>query len=114
MRAAWVSVVTAVAASVCCIGPVVAVTVGAGALTAFSVRFEPFRPVFLTLTVALLGFAFYRAYRPSPAVCSADSTCPPAANRRAKLMLWFAAVVVLLFVSPTTLRRRPPKRLQRA
>jgi mercuric ion transport protein len=99
MKAAWVSVVTAVAASVCCIGPVVAVTLGASALTAVSIRFEPYRPVFLTLTVALLGFAFYRVYRPANEVCAADSACPPAGNRRARLLVWFAAVVVLLFVT---------------
>lgn len=73
MKAAWVSVVTAVAASVCCIGPVVAVTAGASALTAVAVRFEPFRQVFLMLTVALLGFAFHRVYRPSPPECAADA-----------------------------------------
>jgi MerT mercuric transport protein len=71
-KVAWVSVVTAVTASVYCIGPVVAVTLGAGALTAGSVRFERHRPA---LTVALLGFAFYRVFRPSPADCAADSTC---------------------------------------
>ncbi len=99
MKAAWLSIVTAVAASICCIGPVVAVTVGANALTAVAVRFEPVRPVFLTLTVALLGFAFSRVYRPSPAACPADSTCPPTANRRAKLLVWLAAVVVLVLIA---------------
>ena len=98
MKAAWVSVVTAVAASVCCIGPVVAVTVGASAITAVAVRFEPFRPAFLTVTVALLGFAFYRVYRPATEICATNSACPPA-NRRAKRMVWFAAVVVLLFIT---------------
>ena len=98
MKAAWVSVVTAIAASVCCIGPVVAVTAGASALTAVAMRFEPLRPVFLTLTVALLGFAFYRAYRPSPAECAADAACPPSANR-AKLAVWLVAVVVMVFVT---------------
>ena len=99
MKVAWASVITAVVASVCCIGPVVAVTVGASALTAFSVRFEPFRPVFLALTLALLGFAFCRVYRPASDKCSADSTCPPTANRRSRLMVWLAAGVVLLFVA---------------
>jgi mercuric ion transport protein len=99
MKAAWVSVVTAVAASVCCIGPVLAVTAGASALTVVAVRFEPFPPAFLTLTVALLGFAFYGVYRPSPAECAADAACLPSANRRAKLLVWLVAVVVLLLVT---------------
>jgi|SRR5581483_12250855 mercuric ion transport protein len=99
MKAAWVSIATAVAASVCCIGPVVAVTVGAGALTAFAVRFEPFRPAFIVVTLALLGFAFYRVYRPSASECAAGSTCPPSANRRARVLVWLAAVIVVVFVT---------------
>ena len=99
MRAAWASVVTAVAASVCCIGPVVAVTVGATTLTAIAMRFEPYRPVFLTLTVALLGFAFYGVYRPRRGACAADETCAPTASRRSKWLVWFVAVAVLLLVT---------------
>jgi mercuric ion transport protein len=86
MKAAWVSVVTALSASVCCTGPVVAVTAGGSALTAVAVRCEPFRPMFLTLTVALLGFAFYRVYRLPAAECAADVACLPSViykhNRR--------------------------------
>ena len=99
MKTAWLSVVTALAASVCCIGPVVAVTLGASALTAVAVRFEPYRPVFLTLTLALLGFAFYGVYRPAIGTCSPDGTCPPTANRRTRRLVWFAAVVVLSFIT---------------
>jgi len=84
MKAAWVSILTAIAASLYCIGPVVAVTAGA-ALTAVAVRFEPFRPLFLTLSLGLLGFAFYRVYPRSSAACAVDSTCPPAANRHRRL-----------------------------
>ena len=100
MKTAAVSVATALAASACCIGPVVAVSLGASALTALSVRFEPFRPVFLTVTIALLAFAFHRVYRPQVSgTCAADGTCPPTANRPARRLLWLAAVVVLLLVT---------------
>jgi len=95
MKAAWASIGTAVAASVCCIGPVV----GASAIMAIAVRFEPFRPAFLALTIALLGFAFYGAYRPVPSACATEATCPPVANRRAKLLVWITAMIVLLFVA---------------
>src|SRR5437588_12440609 len=58
MKSGWASIAAAFAASICCLGPVIAVTVGATTLTAVAIRFEPFRPVFLMLTAALLGFAF--------------------------------------------------------
>ena len=47
MKAVVASVVVAAAASVCCIGPVVAAVLGAGVLGAASTRFEPYRPWFL-------------------------------------------------------------------
>jgi mercuric ion transport protein len=58
MKAVVASVVAATAASVCCIGPVVAAVLGAGALGAASTRFEPYRPWFLGLTMILLGVGF--------------------------------------------------------
>lgn len=97
MKAAWLSVATAAAASVCCIGPVVAVTLGAGALTAAAVRFEPYRPAFVVTTFALLGFAFYRAYRPVD--CAPESVCPPAAHRRARQFVWVVAIFVAAFLA---------------
>ena len=99
MKTVIATLVTAMAASVCCIGPVVAVTVGAGALGAASIQFEPYRPLFLALTLALLGFAFYRVYRPAANVCASGSTCRPASQTRAKVMLWIAAAVVVILIT---------------
>jgi hypothetical protein len=99
MKAAWGSVLAAGAASVCCVGPVLAVTVGATALTAVSIRFEPFRPVFLSVATILLGFGFYNAYRPTADPCSPDSTCAADSRRRARFTLWFAAALVVLFAA---------------
>lgn len=83
MKAVVGSVIAAAAASVCCIGPVVAAVLGAGALGAASVRFEPYRPWFLGLTVILLGFGFVSAYRRKPE-CN-DGTCAPSSGRTAKI-----------------------------
>jgi mercuric ion transport protein len=80
------SVVAAVAASTCCIGPVVFSLAGAGALSAASTRFEPYRPWFVAMTVVLLGLAFYAAYRPvrTEADCD-DDACEPGSNRTARI-----------------------------
>jgi len=92
MKAAVASVVAATAASVCCIGPVVAAVLGAGALGAASTRFEPYRPWFLGLTLILLGVGFASTYRREPEC--ADGTCPPASQRTAKIVLWISVVLV--------------------
>ena len=94
MKVVIASVVAAAAASVCCIGPVVAAVLGAGALGSMSTKFEPYRPYFLTLTALLLGVGFVSAYRHEPAC--ADESCPPASRRTARTLLWIAVVLVVL------------------
>jgi mercuric ion transport protein len=88
----------AVAASICCAGPVVAAAIGAGALGAASRWFEPYRPWFLGATAILLGMAFMSTYRREPATC-ADGSCAQSSRRTAKVVLWVAAVVVGLLAA---------------
>ena len=97
MKAVAASVVAATAASVCCIGPVVAAVLGAGALGAVSTRFEPYRPWFLGLTMIFLAVGFVSAYRREPE-CG-DGTCAPATRRSAKVVLWIAVVLVGLLAA---------------
>ena len=99
MRTAVGAVAAALAASVCCITPVLFSLLGAGALGASAVRFEVYRPWFLGLTALLLGAAFYSAYRRSPEADCAAGTCSPSSKRTAKIMVWIAAVVTLLLVT---------------
>jgi len=57
-------IVTAIAASLCCITPVLALISGAsGAASAFS-WMEPFRPYLLGITVFVLGFAWFQKLKP--------------------------------------------------
>lgn len=94
------SVFAAAGASICCIGPVLLSVLGAGALGAAGVRFEVYRPIFLTVTAALLGGAFYVTYRPSaPESCGPDGTCRPASRRGTKIALWLATLLVILLVT---------------
>lgn len=64
------------------------------------VRFEPYRPYFMTVTFALLGTGFYLTYRrrAPAAVGGADGPacdCPaPRTNRAGRIMLWLATMMV--------------------
>ena len=90
------SVIGAVLASACCIGPLVFALLGISG-AAFAQRFEPFRPYLLVVTYGLLGGAFYLTYRPQNAACGPGEACEmPRANRFGKAMLWLASVVVVL------------------
>lgn len=90
------SVLAAIAASLCCIGPLVTVALGAGGFAASAV-FEKWRPVFLGVTFALLALAWYLTYRKPEAACEDGSTCAtkPAAKWN-KLVLWIATGIVLI------------------
>lgn len=94
------SVVAATVASACCLGPVVLSALGAGALGATAVALQPYRPLFLGLTVALLGAGFYTTYRPATReVCQADGSCNASSRRTARILLWVATVLVVLLAT---------------
>jgi len=105
------SIVAAVSASLCCLGPIIAVSIGASGFAAAS-AFARWRPLFLVLTFALLGLAWFLSYR-KPKTCSEQSpACPaPIASRWNKLALALATAVALAvaafpYLSSTVLRLR--------
>lgn len=98
MKAVVGSVVAAIAASACCLGPVLFTAIGAGALGAASIRLEPYRPWFLALTGVLLGVAFVATHRRPQVECSAG-TCAPSSRRTTKIFLWVAIVLVGLLAT---------------
>ena len=55
---------TTIAASLCCITPVLALIAGTSGLTSTFSWLEPFRPYFIGLTILVLGFAWYQKLKP--------------------------------------------------
>jgi mercuric ion transport protein len=96
---------SAIAASICCLGPLLLAVLGIGG-GALVLKFEPYRPIFAIMTVLLLGAAFYLAYRKGPAEeCKAGSVCPqPRAKRRAGL--WIATGIVVILTALSYLAQR--------
>lgn len=93
------ALLAAAGASVCCVLPVVVALAGVGS-AAFGAMFEPYRPYMIGATVLLLGFAFYRAYRPQQAECAPGESCAmPENRRRQRLLLWIVAVVAGLLLT---------------
>jgi len=87
------AMVAAVGASLCCILPIAVAVLGAGS-AAFAAQLEPLRPWLLGFTALLLGFAFYRAYRPE--VCAPGGSCAvPVSRRRNRMILWIVAVITV-------------------
>jgi len=92
-----------IAASVCCLGPLVLVALGAtGAWIGNLSALEPYRPLFMLAASGFLAFAYYRVYRSQPEACEPGSACArPGAKTINKVSLWLITLVVAgLFVSP--------------
>lgn len=63
---------TAIAASLCCITPVLALVAGTSGLASTFSWLEPFRPYFIGLTILVLGFAWYQKLKPKQQI---DCNC---------------------------------------
>lgn len=92
-------------ASACCLGPVLFAVLGIGG-AGFLLKFEPYRPLFTVLTLALLAAGFYFAYRKPKAVGATGAPdldgcgCEmPRANRTGRVLLWVAATVIGFFLA---------------
>lgn len=93
------SLLAAVAASLCCILPIVFALAGAGIVGA-SAFFAAWRPYLLGLTALLLAAGFYFAYRRPKEACEPGSACAvPSVNRKGRIGLWLATVFVVLFAA---------------
>jgi len=90
------AVLTAIGASVCCIGPLLALTFGVGAFGAATV-FASARPYLLVAAVLALAFGFYRAYFRREACAPGEACATKPASRATRLSLWLASVAVLVF-----------------
>jgi copper chaperone CopZ len=92
------SIVSAIVASLCCLGPAVVALIGAGSLGAFA-AFEKFRPYFIGLTAILLDAAFYLTYRKREVKCEDGSCKIEGAGKWNKFGVWGATIIAALAVS---------------
>lgn len=103
-------VLGALAASSCCVIPLVLLSFGVGGawmgtLTALA----PYNAYIVAFTLACLAVGFYLVYRKPKAVCADEVACArPLPNRIVKGALWSAAVLILIalgtkYVAPVVL-----------
>lgn len=92
------SLLAAVLASSCCIGPLLLVTLGvSGAWIGNLTALEAYQPVFVLITVAFLAIGFWQVYFKSKQACLDGSACAkPISGRLVKAVLWAATGLVVL------------------
>lgn len=92
------SIIAAIVASLCCIGPVVLAILGVGGASLFP-KFGNFRLYSIGITFVLLGLGFYLTYRKREVICE-DGTCKiKSAGKWNRIALWSATILVVFFVA---------------
>lgn len=88
-------VIAGLAASICCIGPLVLVALGVGGAAAGLIGFfTPLRPVFIGLALLFLGLAAYRLFF-VPKVCAPGTACADPRTLRNQRLLFIGVVFVV-------------------
>ncbi|MGH8580979.1 MAG: mercuric transporter MerT family protein [Gammaproteobacteria bacterium] len=91
------SIAAAVAASSCCVIPLVLFTLGvSGAWISHLTALAPYQPLFVVLTLGFLGWGFLLVYRKPQVACGQGYCARPVSDRIAKTGLWTAAALIAL------------------
>jgi mercuric ion transport protein len=100
----------ALAASSCCIIPLILFSLGIGGawmgnLTALA----PYKPLFVAGTAAVLGYGYYLVYWKPRRACAGAGCTRPIPSRLVQIALWVATVLVIAafafdYVTPLLLR----------
>lgn len=84
-------------ASVCCLGPLVLVSIGvSGAWMSNLSALEPFRPLFIAVALAALFFAYRRIFRPIEDCKPGDVCAVPQARNGYKTLFWITSALVVV------------------
>jgi mercuric ion transport protein len=86
----------AIAASSCCIAPLVLFSLGiSGAWIGNLTALAPYQPYFIAATLACLGYGYWLVFRPSKVACAEGAACArPLPNRLVMFGLILATVLV--------------------
>lgn len=82
----------ALAFGACCVAPWAVALLGVGGAVMLA-RLAVLQPYLVAVTLALLGFGFWQAYRRRPA--SPDGTCAVENRNRLRVAVWLGALIVV-------------------
>ena len=94
------AVIAALVASLCCVGPLILLTLGIGGAWVSTLTHLTFlRSVGITITIIFLILAFWELYI-TPKHCSADKLCSkPPILRIQRIIFWVIAVLTILLLT---------------
>lgn len=98
-----IGIFAAIAASLCCITPLLALLAGASGAASSLAWLEPLRPYLIGLAIATLGFAWYRSLSTKEnTACNSDGTCTVEkksflASKTFLIIITIAAIALIAF-----------------
>lgn len=93
---------TAIASSLCCITPVLAIVAGSSGIASTFSWLEPFRPYFIGMTILVLGFAWYQKLKPQQEIdCNCEATQKPKFMNTKSFLGIITVMTVLLLSFPS-------------
>lgn len=98
-RAATISLVSSICASLCCLAPILALFSGASSVAARFSWLEPARPYLIGLSVFCLSFAWYQVLRTQKADNCGCDTPKKSSLLQSKLFLSLVTVCAVLFLT---------------
>ena len=93
---------TAIASSLCCITPILAIVAGSSGIASTFSWLEPFRPYFIGMTVLVLGFAWYQKLKPQKQIdCNCETNQKQNFMQTKSLLGSITVISVLLLSFPS-------------
>lgn len=99
-RSLIAAAVAAIVASICCVGPFVLLMLGiGGAWIANLTALDPYRPIFIGVTLVFLGLAFRKLYL-VPEACEAGKPCAnPVTRRNQRIIFWIVTAILAALIA---------------
>ncbi|HBK3262470.1 TPA: mercury transporter MerT [Legionella pneumophila] len=92
------AIIGAITASLCCIGPLLFLTLGiSGAWVSIFTQLEFLRPLGIVITFVFLILAFWRLYLMAP-TCSAGKPCAKPGNLRIQRFIFWVITLLLILL----------------
>ncbi|MBT5758943.1 MAG: hypothetical protein HOI55_04730 [Candidatus Marinimicrobia bacterium] len=93
------TIITAILASLCCIGPLAVLFLGSTSIGLYSI-FEPLRPIFGVLSVITLVFAYSKIFEKDKAVCCNTDETKKSLSKKKQILMSITPIVFVLLAFP--------------
>jgi len=99
-RSMVAAVIAAIGASLCCVAPLVLLALGiSGTWISNLTALEPYRPIFISITLIFLFLAFRKLYL-LPRQCAPDAACAiPSTLRNQRIIFWVVSILLVALLA---------------